>query len=460
MPDFTNIPGTRAQVVDFGVRVSPPPMGTKVTIIGATDNPLAPLEDPYSLLRAEDLSKFDRANGTPSEISRKAEEAIIGGAQFVEIFVLSDGSGNRYSDATLTPSQRHTLLERAYELLLNHDVDIVVPCGVAIDMTGLTAGQNFAWQLANFAYQATKEYNACLGVIGVQPPTVAAGVTGVPTLAEQAAHVTAIKGYNTSGLQGVDFQIYDGTTDAGGDGIPDYYAFLATDDEAIPTGSPPWSATNVRKDGRGNPIDIGAYISVVASWGKMRNGSASRLYPTVGYYNACGDGAYAGLMSILSPEISTTNQKIRGMEPLRELSARQVNDLCGSRFVCFWTQPPGYVVASGMTGAHNISQYYRSDFVRLTTVRITHEAINVVRLAANQFIGRPNNAVNRSALEAAIDEALGKMQKRGALEGFKFSLKSTPTMRVLGQLIVDLTLIPAFELIDIEVLVGLSTATV
>lgn len=456
MPDFTNIPGVRAEVVDLGTRVTPPQLGPKVTVIGLTDKTDVPLEEPILLQRAEDIALFELQSGLPSEISKKLEEVMAGGAKNIEAFVLSDGSGNRWS--SVDPTTRYTLLDRAYELLLNHDTDVVLACGTAIDMTGQPTGKNFAYQLANFCYQATKEYNSCIGVIGVQPPTQAVAGTGVPTLADQAAWVNALKAFDTSGLLGIDLTIYDGETDSGPDGVPDNYAFWATTDEEIPVGSPPASAATVRKDAKNNPIDIGAYLSVVAAWGRIRNEAATRIYPTLGYYNGSGESAYAGLITTLAPEISTTNQRVGGIEPLRELSPRQVNDLCGARFVCFWTQPVGYVVASGMTGAYNISQYFRSDFVRLTTVRITHDAIAAVRVVANPFIGKPNNGANRSALEAAIDEGLGKMQKRGALEGFRFSLVSTPTMRVLGQIIVDLTIIPAFEITEIRVQIGLAAA--
>lgn len=459
MPDFTNIPRTSAEVVDFGTRVTPPIAGPKVTVLGFTDNVNAPLEDPFLLERFEDLNTyFDKAAGGPSEITKMVEEVAAGGARNIEVFVLSDGSGNRYDEASVTPSQRHTMLDRAYELLLNHDVDIVLPVEAKVDATGLLANQNFAYQLANFCYQATKEYNSCIGVCGVQPPSAAVAATGVPTLALQSSWVQALVGYNTSALLGADITIYDGVTDANADGIPDNYAFWATTDETIPVGSPPAAAANVRKDSKGNPIDIGGYISVVGAWCKIRNEAAARLYPTQGYYNAGGEGVYAGLISKLPAEISTTNQPAIGAEVLRNLSARQVNDLSGARFVSFWTMPNGYVVASGMTGAHNISQYYRSDFVRLTTTRITQESIAAVRLVSNPFIGKPNNAVNRSALENAIDEGLSRLQKRGALEGFRFSIISTPTMRVLGQIIVDLTIVPAFEIQEIKIQIGLSAA--
>lgn len=459
MPDFTNIPRTRADVVDFGTRITPPVMGPKTTVVGFTDNPNAPLEDPYLLERLEDLSTyFDKAAGGPSEITKMVEETASGGSRNIEVFVLSDGSGNRYSEDSVTPAQRFAMLARAYELLINHDVDIVLPVGGKIDATGLASTQNFAYQLANFCYQATKEYNSCIGVVGVQPPSAAVAVTGMPSLALQSSWVDALAAFDTSALLGIDFSIYDGVTDSGGEGIPDDFAFWATTDEQIPVGSPPAQAANIRKDSKGNPIDIGGYISVVASWCKIRNEAAARKYPVQGYYNAGGEGVYAGLISSLPAEISTTNMPVPGADVLRNLSARQVNTLSGARFVSFWTMPNGFVVASGMTGAHNISQYYRSDFVRLTTVRITQESIAAVRIVCNPFIGKPNNAVNRSAIENAIDEGLSRLQKRGSLEGFRFSLISTPTMRVLGQIIVDLTIVPAFEIQEITVQIGLSAA--
>jgi len=458
MPDFENIPGTRAQVVDFGTRITPPAIGPKVTIIGVTDNVTPALEDPIVLTRFEDLQNYDKAAGGPSEITKKAQEAMSGGAKLVEVFVISDGSGTRYDEDTITTAQRYAALARAYELLMHHDVDIVVPCGTSIDVSGLAGTQNYGYQLANFCFQATKEYNSCLGVIGVEPPTAAVATSGTPSLAEQNAHVTALVAFDTSLLQGSDFTVFDGVTDSGSNGVPDTYAFLATTDEVVPTGSPPWDAANIRNDAKGNPIDIGAYISVISSWCKFRNEASARLNPVIGYYNGPGDGAYAGLISALPPEISTTNQIVRGAESLRNFSARQVNDLAGARYVAFWARPNGYVVASGMTGAHNISQYYRSDFVRLTTMRITQESINAVRIVSLPFIGKPNNAANRSAIENAIDEGLGRLQKRGALEGFAFSLVSTPTMRVLGQIIVDLTIVPAFEIQEIRIQIGLSTA--
>lgn len=462
MPDLTNIPSTRAEVVDFGTRISPPPVGPKVIILGSTDSDEVDAEEPILISRFEDRFQFDKADGTTSEIVKMVEEVLSAGARNVEVMVIADEDGNTYAEESVTPSDRYDMLDRSYELLLHHDADIIVACGTAVDMTGLPASQNFAYQLANFCYQATKEYNSCVGVCGMQPPTAAVATTGALTLADLKSHVDALKVYDTSGLLGIDFPEYDGCTDTipapNGDGKPDTFAFWATSDENMPTGSPPYDAANVRLDTKRNPIDIGGYISVVATWCRYRNESAQRLYPTVGYYNACGVGSYAGLIATLPPKISTTNQVVKGAEPLRNPSAVQIDDLAAARFVTFWNRPHGFVVANGMTAAHNIDDYRRSDFVRLTTMRITQDSIAAIRVAANPFIGKPNNAENRSALENAIDAALAKQQSDGALEGYEFKLTSTPTMRVLGQVAVDCKFVPAFEITEIRIKVGLSAA--
>ena len=462
MPEFSDIPGVRADVVDFGTRVSPPPVGQKVIILGVTDAADVELEEPILINRFEDRYQFNLSTGVPSELVKMIEEVMSAGAKNVEVMVNSDASGNRYAESAVTPATRYSMLDRAYELLIHHDADIVVACGTAVDMTGLSSGQSFAYQMANYCYQSTKEYNSCIGVIGVQPPTAGVATTGNLSLAALKSHVDALKIFDTSGLLGIDFPEFDGVTDTipapSGDGKPDTFAFWATTDENMPTGSPPYDAANVVLDVKDDPIDIGGYISVVSTWCRYRNSAAQRLYPTVGYYNACGVGSYAGMIPRLPPQVATTNQVVPGAEPLRTPSAVQVNELCGARYVTFWTRPKGFVVASGVTGAHNIDDYHKSDFVRLSTMRITQEVVAMIRLAADPFIGQPNNAETRSALENAIDRALGKEQNEGALEGFEFSLLSTPTMRVLGQVIVDCKIVPAFEITDIRVKVGLSAA--
>lgn len=458
MPDYYDIPKVRADITDYGTRVTPPPVGPKVLIIGATNAPSVQIEEPTALTRFEDRVNYNNADGTPSELTKKTEEVMQGGARNVEVFVISNSDGDRLKASQLTPSARYSMMDRAYEILLDHDADIIVTCGTSIDMTGLTATQSFAYQLANFCYQATKEFNCCRGVIGVQPPSLAVASSGDMSLVLQSSWITALQNFDTSALLGINFTDYDGVTATlPGATWPDSFAFWATTDEQMPGGHPPVDAGNVRKDAKGNPIDIGGYIQVVAPWVRFRNESAQKLNPTVGYYNASAEGLYAGLMSRLPSEIGTTNHVVPAAEALRNLSARQVNGLNDARFVVFHAKPKGYVVSKDVTGAHNIDDYRRSDFVLETTVKITQEAIEVARQSADPFIGLPINGPNRSAMDNALDHALERMQQRGALNGFRFSIITTPTMKVLNQAVIDLTIVPAFELLDVRVRIGLSS---
>lgn len=445
---YPNLPGYEVDIQDGGLRASRPVTGPKVTVIGTTDNQTIALNTPTLLTRAEDAVDFDLVNGLPSELSKAINEAFIGGADNVEAVITS-------YNTSLTALQRYTALATTYDTLLNTDLDIVVPAGVYIDSPGLTGSLNFGYQLADLCYQGTVNNNTTIGVIGVAAPTAAAATTGTLSLTDLETHVAALEDFNTSALQGASFTIYDGVTDTGNNGVPDVYGFIATTDR-LPAVNP--ADGRVITDSRGNFVDIGAYISVVATWGKITGDVATALYPVYGYYNAPLAAVYAGLISRLDSASAPTNKVVNGVVPLRELSLSQANRLTGARFVSMITKPRGLVVADAMTGAYNISRYYKSDFTRLTTVRIVHDALNVVRLIADPFIGEPNNAATRNALDVGIGEGLQKLRSLGFLEDFDYSIVSTPAMRVLGEVLVDMVLVPAFELRKIRVKIALSPA--
>jgi hypothetical protein len=210
-------------------------------------------------------------------------------------------------------------------------------------------------------------------------------------------------------------------------------------------------------DSRGNHVDIGAYLNVVATNARATNEAAMDLYPTIGYYNSGGGAAYAGLISSLSAQNAPTNKVINGVTMAQGISESQANRLAGARFVTFMSKPKGVVVVNAMTGAYNISQYSRSDYVRLSTVRIVFDAINYIRSVGDAFIGGANTAPQRNALSTAIDGALKNMQSAGALQRYDFNVYASPTDQVLGKANVELVLVPAFELQQIVVVVALTS---
>ena len=112
------------------------------------------------------------------------------------------------------------------------------------------------------------------------------------------------------------------------------------------------------------------------------------------------------------------------------------------------------MVYDAMTAAHNLSAYVRSDFVRITTVRVMHDAVDQVRAASNPFIRLSNSVTNREALKAALDEGLSILKDKG-LEKWDFNLIYTTAMKVLGQLEIELDLWIQDEIQHITVRVGL-----
>jgi len=448
MPVYANLPGTSVEITDQGLRISRAPSGPKVVLLGlttSTDN-AAEAYVPYSV-SSDSLTtayrKFKNADGTPSELCKALMEANIGGAKNIELMnILPSASG-----AFVSNDDRYGYLEKAYENLFNHDPDIIVPVEARIDMAVSNDGdgfsRNYAYQLANFCYRATQNNNTCIGVVGVEGPV--ANASGTPTIAEIESWVSDLQNFTN-------IPQYDGNTDATEDGIPENYAFVATTDGHMPSN---FAGGDV-EDTKGNKVDIGAYISVIAGAVRANNDAGNALYPTLGYYNSDGAATYAGLVAALQAKSAPTNKVLDGLTMQNQLSYSQADRLCGSRFVAVFEKPKGVVAASAMTGAYNINQYFRSDFVRLTTVRIMHDAINVVRAACDPFIGEPNNAPQRNAMNSAIESALVTMRDEGALRRYDFTIYSTPTDQVLGRATVELTLVPSFELQQITVYVSLA----
>ncbi len=227
-----------------------------------------------------------------------------------------------------------------------------------------------------------------------------------------------------------------------------------------------WQAVNSEGDlvvdSRSNKVDSGAYISVWSSplraVGTLVRATALGFgaSPTNTSRNTACPAAYAGKVTSLAPQSSTTNKQIDGVVQMRLLSAKQANDMTGMRHVTMYARTKGLTVASGCTGAYNVTKYVRSDYTRLTTMRIVTAAVDLIRSVGDKYIGEPNNAPQMNALDAEIDQLLLSMKGQGALNSYDFSISSTPDQRVLGQLDINLTLVPAFEIQEINLVVSLS----
>lgn len=312
-----------------------------------------------------------------------------------------------------------------------------------IDGTTLTADDfkevNFAYQLANFCFRLTVNDNFCLGVIGTTMPVsnstrdVARWIGKDPVLSDATEAVLT----NGEGLLGNKFMAGTTSRTAG------FYATFSSD---LPTGALE-SNSDVIQDRGGNMIDIGKYLSIVCMPFVFFND-----YDSVGTgYQANGAAMYAGLVSSLVERSSPTNKTLLGVRAPFRIFKPKLNSLAGAKYVASKEKEGLIKVADAPTAARD-----SSDYTRLTTVRIAAGAIDIVRQVGDPYIGEPNTRLRREALETSIRKELADYQKEGNLVRFEVKVLATPTQVIQGDMIVELTLVPAFETRKITVITSLA----
>lgn len=450
----------------------------------------------------------------PGELSLALEEASVAGAQNIEIIVIGHYSGSallNYLRQDTDPTGRFTDLSGAYDVLRARELDIVVPVGAYMDtpFTGTAASTySFGKQLADFCYRTTKESSAAHGVIAVRPPLDwaafhatglkdisstlsgelvtlfgAGAVTGGGfTTAALLANQVAVSNFSTPSLALIDeWQKYHvnnnsliknssynawlyGAYDQNGNKLNNVSESTATAPHANYFAS--WQATEIdgsaAVDSRGVKVDAGSYISVFTAPVRCAGTQTKSLALGVGASpsnvtrNTSGAAAYAGKAISLAPQSATTNKRIDGLSQSRLLSVTQANELTGMRHVTMYSRTKGLVVTKGITGAHNVTKYVRSDYVNLTTVRIASVIVDSIRAIGDKYIGEPNNAPQLNALDSEISQFLLSMKGQGAVLGYDFSIQASPDERVLGILNINLTVVPAFEIQTINLNVSLA----
>jgi hypothetical protein len=312
---------------------------------------------------------------------------------------------------------------------------------------------NFAYDLAHFCFAQSENTDECLGVIGVNPPNslsladVASWVGSAPVSALSGSNQVITS--NGTGLLGNKFMA--GRLGDVGTGLPSFAiggvdglaggGFIAKDGSQFLDG-----ATDL-KDANAKLVDIGKYISVLGAQPILTNPARDVSYI------ASGASAYAGFVSTLAPNSAPTNKVIGGVQQPFKLSLTKLDALAGSKYVMFQTKAKGIVVSDAPTAART-----QSDYNRLSTVRIVKAVLDAVRSAGDPFIGESISGARMAALDTAIEQALAKLTKAGYLQRYQHQVTSTPADQVLGHANVDLILIPAFELRQINVTVSLRSS--
>lgn len=326
--------------------------------------------------------------------------------------------------------------------------DISIEAAVAGDPADLTFGSfhevNFAYQLAFFCFEQSHLNTEMHGSIGVLPPnsfsakdvSIWAGKEPV-TAVDSGGNETITT--NGTGLLGNKFmagRIADGTIPAHRAGAVDG-GFIATDNGFV-------DGVELR-DANDSLVDIGKYLDVVSAYPLLTNPSRDEQY------SATGAASYAGLLTRLAPSSAATNKVVPNVQLPFRLATSKVDALAGKRYVHMHEKPKGIVVSDAPSGARP-----DSDYTRRSTMQIVKAVLDTVRLVGEPFIGEGITSSQLAALETAISQALSDLADAGVIGRFELSVTSTPSQRIQGQADVDLVIVPAFELRQINVSVALA----
>lgn len=186
------------------------------------------------------------------------------------------------------------------------------------------------------------------------------------------------------------------------------------------------------------PYSIGDKISIVAHQYPLNTGEG---YLTV----SNGASGYAGMVSALPLDRSSTNQSIAINTLSYEYSNYQIQNLNQKGYVVFKdSYKKGIVVNDGITAAP-----INSPLKRLSSVKILKAVKDLIRTEAEPFIGLRNNLFNRSSLETAIDSSMAKL-KGVLLEDYTFRVDSSRNRAKLGILDIYFSIVPYNEIRNIN----------
>lgn len=149
------------------------------------------------------------------------------------------------------------------------------------------------------------------------------------------------------------------------------------------------------------------------------------------------------ITGILSAKYTYSDRMTSGTPQLDALSDARIN--AGVQ------EARGVRLSDGITLAATTSDYHLE-----ATMRAVNASVRDVRDVAGAFLGKPNTLQTLQALETAINTKLS-IRVPSSLVSFTFTVKSSPAQRVIGQIEIPLTLVPVFEIRDIQVPVVLKS---
>lgn len=186
------------------------------------------------------------------------------------------------------------------------------------------------------------------------------------------------------------------------------------------------------------PYPIGRKVSVVVS---QYNVTDDDNYTTISNSAA----GYAGMVSVLPLDQSSTCQTINCPELNYELTNYQLGLLTNAGFVTIKdSYSKGWVITDGITMAPADSPYKR-----LSASRIADAIEEIIRTVCEPYIGKQNHLSNRNSLSSSLKSKLDTI-KNVLIEGYNFNLIIDTATTKLGLITVNYSIVPIYEIKEIK----------
>ena len=208
---------------------------------------------------------------------------------------------------------------------------------------------------------------------------------------------------------------------------------------------------NYMLDANNEPYPLGRCLSITFLQYTVPAGVTS----SNSTYNYVSNGAagYAGMVSTLPIERSSTNQPIDINEISYELSNYQLGRLNNKGIVCAKnTTNNGVVIVDGITQAPTTSAYRR-----LSTSKTINAVDKVLRVAIEPYIGLVDSLTTRNSMNTSIKSALDTL-KGIIINDYKFKIYTDASGGNLGVIRVDYVIVPFNEIREVRNRVEISDA--
>lgn len=323
---------------------------------------------------------------------------------------------------------------------------------------------NFAHQLAQFCYEASRSYHMCLGFMSTSSPDF----SQQSPIASHLGDAPVYQGWNgqlrntairtpgegvlsnkfLSGAKGYRWQMLKGATSSAGLA---YGGFICTKGAALPNGRPYGiDSSDEKKDRNKAPVDIGRHLVLSAVWPvftlQIEQGSAraSRHYASAAIaakifgmpVNIEPFGQFNGELVNRMAFYNEYHEIESYSESLKNARLSSINTFNGLNYI-----------TSISTAAHP-----DDDYKRISTIRCVNRVVNGLRNLAMRYIGRDFSSSTITSLQTAINGYLKSEQSVGTHQGAVATLSYSRTDRINGNLKIILKMVPPFaiEAITIE----------